>query len=155
MRQITLTKGLSAQVDDEDFDKLNRHKWRAWKGRTHSTFYAIRSESGGRVVLMHREIMLGVDRIDHQDGNGLNNQRSNLRSCSESQNQANRRKRSGCSSTFKGVTWDKQQKRWRAQITQQYKHKTLGTFSSEEEAARAYDAEARMVFGEFAKLNFP
>ena len=94
--------------------------------------------------------------IDHIDWNGLNNQSSNLRLCSTSQNGANKRKNEGkYSSQFKGVTWFKLANKWKADIQCNKKVFTLVLFISEEEAARAYDKRAQELFGEFAHLNFP
>jgi len=103
---------------------------------------------------MHRLIMgnpQGME-VDHINGNGLDNRRCNLRVVTTSQNQANQHARRGRSS-FKGVF--KQRSRWRARIHVQQKGINLGSFLTEEEAARAYDAAALHYFGEHACLNFP
>lgn len=96
--------------------------------------------------------------IDHKNGNGLDNRRSNLRFCTNAQNQHNQRKwgsRSGkpLSSRYKGVSWHRRG-HWRAKIQAQGKRRYLGQFQSEEAAARAYDRAARELHGEFAVLNF-
>lgn len=105
---------------------------------------------------MHR-LILGVTnpkiKIDHRDGNGLNNQRHNLREATQAQNLANSRPRSG-SSRFKGVTFRSPDK-WIAQISKDGKHTYLGIFRDEFDAATAYNFAAIEMFGEFARLNRP
>ncbi len=104
---------------------------------------------------MHRQIMNappGMD-VDHQDHNTLNNQRANLRVCTRTQNNANSRKRNGCTSRFKGVYWYRERKRWLVQITTAGRTNTLGYFEDEVEAACAYNAAALEQFKEFALLN--
>lgn len=92
--------------------------------------------------------------IDHIDGNKENNAISNLRACSHNQNQHNQTKRKNNKSGYKGVSWMKNCSRWQAQICLNKKVRHLGTFKSAEDAARAYDAAARDIHGEFAKTNF-
>ena len=103
---------------------------------------------------MHRLIMDAQERqeIDHADGNGLNNQKDNLRFCTHSQNHMNRKPTKG-SSKYKGVSWHKAAKKWNARITLNKKTVSIGYFDSEIIAAKAYDEKAIELFGEFAKLN--
>ena len=173
MKKIPLTQGKVALVDDEDFDELSKWKWQASPARradgTIRTWYAARSIRAGdrkRWVGMHRQI-LGVDDprvdIDHSDGDGLNNQRSNIRRATRQENLRNQRKSSGCSSQYKGVYNHRVgKKRWQAMIndgpvgkTGVARRRSLGYFSSESDAARAYDKAASESFGEFALLNLP
>lgn len=154
---ILLTQSQHAIVDDEDYDFLMQWKW-YYNGR-----YAARQETiqrgsrqtyKQRLVHMHRAILNAPSdqHVDHQDGNRLNNTRSNLRLCSPSENLANQSKRThSASSQYKGVSWNKQTGKWNARI--RYTH--LGSFASEADAAHAYDAAARKLFGEFARPNFP
>jgi AP2 domain len=90
---------------------------------------------------------------DHADGNGLNNQRYNLRRATTAQNNANKcKQRNGLTSQYRGVTTHKKHPgKWRATA----KGKDIGYFDTPELAARAYDCAALEVFGEFANLNFP
>jgi ribosomal protein L19E len=108
---------------------------------------------------MHRLIMGVTDPkniIDHKDCDGLNNQKSNLRRCTQGQNQANRPKRSYSIGKYKGIALapTKRKVRWRAQIKNIGKVLGLGYFDTQEEAAMAYDKAALEIHGEFANLNF-
>ena len=91
--------------------------------------------------------------VDHIDGDSLNNVMSNLRICSRSENAKNRLKRPGTSSAYKGVTWNKNEKKWKAQITNDYMYIPLGTFDCEEEAAESYNEAAIRFHGDFVSLN--
>lgn len=162
MKEMELTRGMKALVDDDDFECLNQWKWKASKfGKK---WYACRSvhigppgvvHSKEGTVLMHRAILKLTDpkvKTDHRDGNGLNNQKNNLRCASYAQNAQNRKKRDGGSSSFKGVYRNK--KSWVAQIKCNSEHIHIGSYSSEVTAARAYDSFARSLHGEFAVTNF-
>lgn len=150
MKMIPLTQGKMALVDDDNFERLSKFKWNVDKG--HKTFYAKRFIWDGErnhKIYMHREIVgfpVGLQ-VDHRNGNGLDNQRENLRSATSSQNHANSDKKR-IVSPFKGVTRD--DARWVARV----RHKVVGRFGTALEAALAYDKEAKRVFGEFAKPNF-
>lgn len=157
MKEIELTRGMVAILDDEDFDRLGSQKWHA-----HETgpgiFYALRHspESRAKKLYLHREV-LGVRdhrKVDHVNGNRLDCRRENLRICTLTQNQGNRRKNRTSSSRFKGVSRHRAGG-WSAQITKDYVNRKIGHYSQEEDAARAYDAAAREYFGEFARVNFP
>lgn len=144
-----------ALVDDEDYEELSKFKWYIDSGG--HTHYGTRSlpktEKDHSAILMHREI-LGLKKgevCDHIDGNGLNNQRNNLRKATISQNCANRI--SYGSSKHLGVSWHKISKRWRAQIQKNGIVFHLGSFESEEEAALAYNVVAKEKHKDFAKLN--
>lgn len=160
MKTIALTHGKAATVDDQDYDWLMQWKWYAEKGGC--TFYAVRDEPRGQNgkrlrVRMHREIaaVAGLPEVDHWDGDGLNNQRLNLRPCTTTQNQGNSKKQTGRSSRFKGICWRNDRHRWQVGIHVNSKFVYLGLFDGETEASRAYDRAAGEHFGEFAKLNFP
>jgi len=142
-----------ATIDEADMPLISGHKWTCFP--MGSTFYAVRG-AGGRNVYMHRLIMSvprGLE-VDHIDGNGLNNQRSNLRIATRSQNMANTGPRGG-SSRFKGVSFHKRAAKWQAYITVENHRHYLGLHGDEVSAAQAYDIAAREAFGEFAKLNIP
>ena len=155
-KQIPLTQGQFAIVDDKNFEWLNQWKWYALKSRY--TFYAVRNvgkHPKQTLVLMHRQIMNAhkEQEIDHHNGNGLDNHRINLRFCASGQNNQNQRKTRG-TSKYKGVSWHKNIKQWRVSIQDDYKTINLGYFDNEEDAARAYDQKAKELFGEFANTNF-
>lgn len=110
-----------------------------------------------RVVRMHQLIFGPVSKrmtVDHRDSDGLNNRRGNLRAASRAQQSWNRRPRIESTSGLKGV-FPTSPGRWIARVVWQGKRLNLGTFRSPEEAARAYDAKARELYGEFAYLNLP
>lgn len=165
-REIALTKGKVALVDDDDFDWLSAFAWKAMKStRKHhpDTWYAARSTTLSHprrwmCRYMHKEI-LGLAagaKGAHINGNTLDNRRANLRPASESQNQANRINRNPVtSSRFRGVTRHRQLNKWQAMICLDNERRYLGVFDDEEEAARAYDRKARELFGDFARPNFP
>ena len=149
---VPLTKGLFATIDYSDFHLVRGSLWYA--DTTYDVCYAA-SRFGKIILKMHMFIMC-KKKIDHQDGNGLNNRRHNLRVASQSQNMMNRRiSKSNNTSGFKGIYLHKHSGLWHARIHLNYKSKSLGYYHEPEEAARAYDAAAREYFGEFARLNFP
>lgn len=147
--------GNYALVDDADYDWLNQWRWCVAKG--HNTLYAVRGIRVGckkSLTMMHRQILGITDQNiygDHEDGNGLNNQRYNLREATNQQNQRN----SGAKNrrNYKGICWDKHRNKWATSISI---HKTtifLGRYDSEHDAALAYNEAAIKYFGEFARLN--
>ena len=161
MREIKLTKGKFAQVDDEDYEWLNQWKWMAIK--CGNTWYAMRNkwikeEKKRKFIKMHQLIMgdnpLKLD-IDHKDRSGVNNQRSNLRFCTRSQNLMNRISYPNRSSKYKGVSFNKRRGKFESFITVNRVKKNLGYFTVEEDAARLHDSYAVILHGEFARPNFP
>ena len=118
--------------------------------------YAGRKE-GGKTIYMHREIMQPPEgmMVDHIDGNSLDNRRANMRNCTNQQNMQNIAKSPRASGSFKGVYYDKRRRTLYARICHNGENIYLGTFTTEIEAARAYDRAAVERFGEFARPNFP
>jgi len=177
MKLIPLTRGLFTKVDDEDYEWLNQWKWNACANK--KTFYAVRTirlESGKRVrVAMHR-LILGITdpniHGDHKDINTLNNQRSNLRPCTNKENRRNRKSLDKSTSKYLGVHAINMKKtymtkrglvtnekmKYVSKIKTSIKEITLGRFDYTPEgeilAAKAYDTAARIHHGEFANLNF-
>ncbi len=156
IRLIPLTKGKFAIVDAADYEWLSQWKWCAKKGL--NTWYAVRrSSKTGQKTLMHRLITGAPDHllVDHINRNGLNNTQKNLRPCTHTQNMHNQGPRRNSSSKYKGVQWHKGSKAFVAIITCDGKRYHLGSFKDEIEAAKAYDKKAKLLFEEFAYLNFP
>lgn len=157
MKQIPLTQGFFALVDDEDYDKLSLYKWGVLKGNR-GILYASRNVSvedagkKGVLRLMHQDIT-GCELTDHKDINGLNNQKVNLRSVTKNLNAANARKRLNTTSQYKGVSWDSSRNRWILQI-KYIDVRITKRFLTEIDAALAYDFHARKLFGDYAKCNF-
>lgn len=152
-KAIPISGGKVALVDDSDYEYLSKFWWtvRNICGRS----YAHRRVSKSRLIYMHRVIM-GLDHggiVDHINGDGLDNRRGNLRIVTQRQNVINRRKTNGKTSKYKGVHWFKTRNKWRASITSNYKEKHLGYFTNEIDAAMAYDAAAKRIFGEYARTN--
>lgn len=158
MKEIKLTRGKIALVDDSDFDRVNKLKWYAAKDHHYDRWYARRSKmiNGQSIfVVMHRfilEVSDGTKHVDHINGEGLDNRRENLRLCSNSQNQGNQCDVRGASK-FKGVALTSGGGKWLAQITINGKRTYLGSFDLEEDAAKTYDIAALEHFGKFAKTN--
>jgi hypothetical protein len=158
MKEIPLTKGCVALVDDEDYEELSKYKWYAWGGIVSRTAYAqrnIKRMDGNTTIFMHRSIVIvphGMV-IDHIDGNGLNNQRSNLRICTRSENMRNQQLHRNNTSGFKGVGWDAKRGFWKASIKIEGRQVHLGTFHDKRKAADAYDNAAELHHGIFARKN--
>jgi len=155
VRYIPLSRGKFAIVDAEDFEELNKYKWYALRGL--NTFYAAR-RVGRETILMHRVLMQPPDGmvVDHIDGNGLNNCRSNLRVCTPAQNAVNSRAK-GARSGYKGVEYAPRNKKnkYRGVVHDKGKRIPAGSYQTAVEAAVARDRKAREVQGEYAYLNFP
>lgn len=157
MREIKLTQGKVAIVDDEDYEWLNQWKWYADKYK--DTFYVKRrcylSGGSGKSLYMHRVIMnpTGKQKVDHKLGNGLDNRKKNLRICTHRQNICNTRKKDNSSSKYLGVFLDKKRNEWLAAIGVNYKVLYLGRYKKESDAAKAYNEAAKKYHGEFARLN--
>lgn len=162
MKEIPLTQGQIALVDDEDYEWINQWKWCAsFKPRYNfgaGAYMAVRNKKiNGKVryYSMHRVIMGAEsgDEVDHINGNTLDNRRENLRLVSRSQNNMNKRKQSNNKSGYKGVYQNKTSGRWVAQIIVRKKKYNLGAYATPEEAHEAYKAAALELHGEFARVD--
>lgn len=157
MAEIELLHGEIVVVDEADVPLVQRFKWRAiYEGRCVYAFRGCRLPSGQKTTQRMHTLITGRSMVDHINGNGLDNRRSNLRPATNQMNQGNRRKaKLATSSPFKGVCWNKTARQWQAAIGMFGRRKYLGIFTDPADAARVYDAAARDFFGEFAALNFP
>jgi hypothetical protein len=154
-RLIELSFGKFSVIDAEDYDRVSQYNWCSVK--MGQNWYAKAFRTDGTHLSMHRLITNAPKHlvVDHRDHNGLNNQKSNLRLCTPSQNQHNARPNPGGSSRHKGVYREKKTKKYRATIGHRSKRYHIGCFDNEDDAGRAYDRKAIELFGEFAYLNFP
>jgi len=158
-RLIKLTRGKYAKVDQDDFERLNRYKWNVLSSR--GTHYARRTafKNGKRFdVYMHRVVCHAPPGmvVDHINRDALDNRKTNLRPATKKQNTWNRdHGKKTATSTYKGVFWDKQRKKWQARLHHNGRSLYLGLFTDEIQAAKAYDREAKKYRGEYAFLNFP
>jgi len=158
MKSILLTKNYVTIVDDEDYDVLIKYKWFVTATeKKYAKSHKCLKENG--TLYMHR-FLLGLKdadlsvKGDHINGNSLDNRRCNLRKCSDKENSVNAQKGKDNRSGYKGVHFHSQSKKWRAAILNGDTYTHLGKFDTAKEAARAYDAKAFELFGEFAWLNF-
>ncbi len=158
MKEIQLTRGYVALVDDDDFEELSKYKWcvAVYKyGNAYAVAKAPLSNSGQKMIYMHR-LIISANKgqcVDHIDCNSLNNTKSNLRICTQSQNSKNRGKCKRNTTGFCGVT--KSPKGFVARIMSDRNMIYIGTHKTAYEAALAYDKAAIEYHGEFANLNFP
>jgi len=159
MKQIPLTKGTFAIVDDEDFDFLNQYKWKlSTKGYAERTVYLGSPETNKPkygAEKMHRVILKVPKGVftDHINGNRLDNRKENLRKCNNQENCRNTIKKRAAYSKYKGVTYCKRDKVWTAQVRINGKHVFRKSFKNEMDAVRAYDDACKIHFGDFARPN--
>jgi hypothetical protein len=157
MQKIKLTQNKFALVSNKDFKYLNQFKWYPDKGG--NTYYVVRNSKdklGKHLkIRMHQEIIgkiIGKE-IDHRDGNGLNNQRSNLRICSHSENQHNRSKYKCNTSGYKGVSWHRGKLKWSSQIRVNGVLIYLGDYTSKLKAYEAYCEACSKYHGNFSNIK--
>lgn len=155
MKIIELTQGYKTIVDDPDYEELNKYLWCVWipSGKPYA---ASALGKGKKLFKMHRVILKLDDpkiKVDHRDGDGLNNRRSNLRLATSRQNNQNAVKSS--MSPYRGIQ-QVPSGNWQASIRDNFGTSIyLGTFREDYEAAKAYDEAAKKFHKEFAVLNFP
>lgn len=155
MKEIELTQGYKALVDDEDFERVNSFKWHVhFKSKERKCPYAQHtySENGKKkTVDMHRVVLnlSGSAQVDHEDRNGLNNQRRNLRAATHSQNQHNKSTPRNNTSGHKGVSWKKDVGKWQVRIMLNSKHMHIGVYTEKQDACDAANAATLKHHGEF------
>lgn len=157
MKEIQLTQGKVALVDDDTYDYLNQWKWYA--NNLNGKFYAVRNlrinKKYVKSILMHRFIMStnkGLV-VDHLNGDTLDNRKCNLRNCTHGENLKNQKISIKNTSGYKGVSWNKNHKSYEAKINNNNITIQIGNFKNIIDAARAYNEAAVKYHGEFANLN--
>ena len=158
MREIELSNGMRTLLDDQDYEKFAGFRWNALRAQQEDErYYAFRRTAVDGTIYLHRAILAapkGVT-VDHENGDGLDNRRDNIRLATRSQNNANRK--SASATGYRGV--ETFFGKFRAYISNPgrigSKNIRLGVYVTPEEAAAAYDVAAQTRFGEFARLNFP
>ena len=160
MIEIPLSQGKVALIDDADWEFVSGFKWYAFKDK--NTFYArtnVRRADGTRTTIKMHRLLLGLTdplvQADHIDGNGLNNRRSNLRACTNTENQWNTGAKINNTSGFKGVCWRADMGKWVAKIKVNGKMKHIGLFTTPEAAHAAYCTAAAELHGEFVNIGKP
>lgn len=153
-KSIRLSNGKRVWFNLSDWPRIQKSKWYPFtssKGRTYAT------TAGRGHGLMHRFILgltVGDGRVvDHKDGNGLNNRRSNLRVTTLSLNLANQKPTGRGTSRYKGVSFKTDKGKWRAVLATRPKQVHIGYFRTQKEAALAYNRAAKKAWGSFALLN--
>jgi len=161
MVEIPLTKGKIALIDDEDYEKVSRHKWHICKSKW-GQIYAVtdtKTDTGRKIKKAMHRLILDVNisfhilQIDHISGDGLDNRRFNLRICTPFQNAGNQKISKNNTSGYKGVGWDIVKKMWRSCIKINGKTLHLGYFRNKIDAAITYNNVAVKYWGGFAKIN--
>ena len=153
--EIELTQGYKALVSDRHAEKIAGINFWAEKKKD-GRVYA-RGRISGKQKYLHVFLMQPPPGmlVDHVDGNGLNCVDENMRICNDAENAMNRKISGNNSIGYKGVVVRDRKRPFRAKIVFNSKVINIGCFNDPEAAARAYDAKARELFGEFARLNFP
>lgn len=159
IREIPLTQGQIALVDEEDYEWLSQYNWLASSKKGKTCYAGRHIFSKGPFEWMHRKLLgltYGDGKIvDHINRNGLDNRRCNIRIANKSLNSINRPLQRNNTSGYRGIYWDKKRNLWEVQIKTKGIRKHLGRFADIKAAALAFDKEALRQRGEMAVLNFP
>lgn len=150
---IPLSQGKFAIVDEDNFDALSEHNWMYSHGYAKRNFV---KENGKKTTIYLHRVILGAEKgqiVDHKNGNPLDNRKTNIRICSQSENLFNKRIQSNNKSGYKGVAWNKEKKKWQAQARFCGKRYSIGYFQTKEEAAKAYNNTIIKISSEFSKPN--
>ena len=159
--EIYLTQGQKTIVDKDDYEFLSKHKWCAIYSKKRGDYVAVtRTECINckkRTVYMHREIMRPLKNlhIDHINHNPLDNRKNNLRICTPTENQWNRKgaNKNNNTSNYKGICYDLYHKSWKSSIGYHNKSLHIGYFKNKNEAVVAYNQVAIEKYGNYACLN--
>lgn len=156
-RTIPLAGGREAIVDVADYDALSLRRWIGIKKQNIMYACGLSRINGKKIIVEMHNVIMNSDkmRVDHKNGNGLDNRRCNLRIATKAQNDWNRGRQKNNKSGFKGVYWRKDRLKWSVEIKANRERLCLGVFTDVIEAARAYDQAALKYHGDFARLNFP
>jgi hypothetical protein len=152
MKTIKTTDGQEILVSNVDFKRFNKLWWKvdSWGyAYTYIRGLSLDTRQMHRIILNPKK----GEYCDHKNRNRLDNRRSNLRIATRSQNQCNRNIQSNNKTGYIGVSWDKINKTWRANIQKFHKAYNLGRYDSKEDAAKAYNRAAKKMHGLFANLN--
>lgn len=151
-KYIKLTQGKKTLVDDEDYEYLNQFKW--FYNNGYACKMLPRNGKPQKATFIHKLVMNNPSkRVDHINGDTLDNRKENLRLVTHSQNIINSKKRKNCTSKYKGVFRNKKANKWQAQIRVKQKAIHLGYFTDEVKAAKAYNKAAIKYFKEYARIN--
>lgn len=157
MKQIKLTKGLYALVDEDKFDLLNQHSWHASYQKKDDCYLA-KTIIDNKSISMHR-FLLNITsaklRVLHINNNKLDNRKENLKVLSGNSFNSTKKMQRYNKTGYKGVTeiTRKEMTKYKSQIMVNGKHINLGYYDTKEEAAREYNKAARKYFGELAYQN--
>jgi hypothetical protein len=158
-KEVQLTKGYVALVDDEDYELVCRHTWRAQVKKSGNVYAVthIRKLNGRQTTLSMHRLIMGITepgiQVDHVNGIGRDNRSSNMRACTNAENCQNKGAQKSNTSGVKGVSWYKRDKKWQAFIGANGKGMHLGCFNTKDDAAAAYQAAAVKYHGEFARFE--
>ena len=156
MKKIGLPSGDVTLISDEDLERVAEWAWRKKTVRPGVNYVEMANKKSKPGIPLHRFIMNPPDGllVDHKDGDGMNNQRENLRICTNADNVRNRKLHSNSTTGYKGVWFYNSHKKYSASIMSHGNKYFLGLYDDPIEAARAYDKKARELHGEFARPNF-
>lgn len=158
MIDFVITNGI-VLLDEADLSAVLEHNWYAVRKGNKiyacTTLYDKNRSSKRYKLYMHRYLKGAIkgETVDHVNGDGMDNTRCNLRKCSKAENARNSELSASNTSGYKGVTWNKNAKKWLAQLKVDRRHVYIGVFTDILDAAKAYNTAALEHFGEFARLN--
>ena len=154
MKRIPLTQEKFTLVDDEDYEEIKKYKW--WLVSAGYAGRKIGNRKNRKPLYLHRYILKAPKGtvVDHLNGNKLDNQKSNIRICTQSHNLQNKKITKNSTSKYRGVSWSEYHKKWHSRICFKQKKTHVGYFDNEKIAAAEYDRVALKIYGENAYFNF-